>query len=188
MNRLKPYKERILKKVPDLATNDSFDPAEERVVDKTTLGVDEPEPENEQIVREVTQHRVKKGVLEFLTIFDDGTVRWQPEDNFCDDDGKITTEAVLRYFDRTKKPFLVALHAQVSKLKSQLKPANYPANLAVQKAKILLGNESLYLLHEDTRAQFHQRPTTFTTKKQVLDYIERILNKWEDFLGEEKHY
>jgi len=80
----------------------------------------------------------------------------------------------------------VALHAQISK--SQLKPANYPANLAVQKAKVLLGNKSPYLLHEDTRAQFHQRLNTFTTQEQVLDYIERILNKWGDFLREEKHY
>ena len=54
VNCLKPYKERISEKIPDLATNDSFNPAEERVVDKTTLGVDEPEPENEQVVREMT--------------------------------------------------------------------------------------------------------------------------------------
>ena len=137
INRLKPYKEQIPEKIPELATNNDFDPAEERVIDKTSLRV------NEQVVREVTQHQVKKDVLQFLTTFDDGTIRWQPEDNFCDDNGKIITEAILRYFDKTKKPFLVALHAQLSKLKSQFKPANYPT-LAVQKTKSILGHDSPY--------------------------------------------
>ena len=82
----------------------------------------------------------------------------------------------------------MALHAQLSKLKSQFKPANYPVTLAVQKTKSILGHDSPYLLHEDTRTQFHQRLNTFTTKEQVLDYIERILNKWGEYLKEEKRY
>jgi len=126
VNRLKPYKERQPLEVPDLTEKDNFDPVEEPIIDKTELAEDEENPSNELEVQDITGHKVKKGKLWYLTTFTDGTTSWQPKENFYSHDGEVITEAINKYFELVSKPFLPALHAQITKLKTQFKAQIIP--------------------------------------------------------------
>ena len=128
-------------------------------------------------VQDITGHKIKKGKIWYLTTFKDGTTSWQPEENFYSHDGEVITEAINHYYELVPKPYLLALHAQVTKLKAQFKTANYPFSTAQKLLKLLIGRRSPYLQHEQTREENQERLASFTNIEQIQAYLQRTIQK-----------
>jgi hypothetical protein len=59
-------------------------------IDGTIIKKDEELPLEEIIVLDITEYRIKKEKLEYLTTYSDGITSWQLEENFISEDGIIT--------------------------------------------------------------------------------------------------
>ena len=72
VNRLKQYKERMPTLEPTLAEEDEFNPELEKVVDNSTTTEENTTPREEEIIAEITNHKVKNGKIKYLAKFKNG--------------------------------------------------------------------------------------------------------------------
>lgn len=130
VNRLKPYKDRRPTEAPALADDDNFNPTLEKKLDTTLADEENPIDDSDEIeVRDITEHKIKKGKLQYLTTYSDNTTSWQPEDNFISEDGTVT-KAVLQYYQQIQGVTHPELKIQVQKLSKLFKLPKVPKETA----------------------------------------------------------
>jgi hypothetical protein len=154
--------------------DDTFNLELEKSIDNTTVKEDEELPLEEIIVLDITEHRIKKEKLEYLTTYSDGTTSWQPEENFILEDS-IITQTVKEYYQQLKTT-LLALYAQIAKIQGLIKSLKTPLSTATQQLTNLLGKKSIYLKNENQKEKFHQEIKKLTTTQAAKEYVEQLMD------------
>lgn len=179
VNKIKPYKERAPVEDPNLPDYDNFNPEKEKTIDSTKLEENEDLPNLEEVdVEDITNHRVKKGKLEYLTTYKDGTTSWQPEENFIGEDG-TTTKAVEEYYQKRTDIPNIALWAQIEKFHSGFKSPKVPLNTAVLYLLNILGKRSTYLNNDELKQYLHNKLKAMTGIDEVREFLLEFLADWK---------
>jgi hypothetical protein len=190
VNQIKPYKERQPIEESHISNEDTFDPAKEKMINTTTTVDREVLANLEGVeVKNITGYHIKKGKLEYLTTYKDGTTSWQPEDNFIGEDG-TTTEAIKEYYTYITDKKHPALYAQIEKFARLFKSPKIPLNTVIYQLLGILGKKSTYFFNTKVKEYFHKIIKNTTTMKRLREFLSNLLENWTKWMDiyEENEY